>query len=550
MASLLPNTSVLGKKNARHLLRRASFVYTKSLINQFHTLTPQQALDLLIVNQPLTLALPYDPEPLSSPDGFWTQSSALSASFTGQQRKNSIVSAWFWYNAINSPTLEYKLTHFLSTRFTIEKSNGSGPATMVYDHLRLLIHYAYGNYKTLAKKVTVDNSMLSYLNNTSNNKNSPNENYAREFFELFTIGKGPQIAFGNYTTYTENDIVQAAKVLTGFKTKNDRTVIDTDTGIPSGYAVFAQHATGPKNFSSAFNNTVITGATNATGMKIELDAFVEMIFAQQATAKNICRKIYQYFVKSNITTEVENDIITPLSVSLQNNGYEILPIVRTLLESQHFYDLDDANANDETIGAIIKSPAQQLSEMITYLKASIPSPATEQYNFYRRFWVNFVDNSYLAGANMRLFDPDSVAGHLAYYQAPNFDKSWISSSTLIARYRLGESFLDGLNRISGTNANIFAEIDIANVLKNENIVSDPSDPNILCEELMKDLFAQEPDAARITYFKENFLLQGFMDYNWTGAWSNFIANNDLSVVEPRLKLLVKNIVNAPEAQIF
>ncbi len=549
MASLSPHTAVLGRKNARHLIRRATFVYSKALINQFETLTPQQALDLLVVNQPLTLPLPYDAEPTTAPDGFWTESTALPSSFLGQVRKAQILSGWFWYNAINSATLKYKLSFFLSTRFTIEKDNGSGPATMVYDHLRLLMFYAYGNYKSLAKKMTLDNSMLGYLNNTQNNKNAPNENYAREFLELFTIGKGEQIGAGNYTNYTEADIVEAAKVLTGFKIKGDRSVIDSNTGLPSGYALFSQHKTGTKTFTSAFNNTVINSATDAATMQTELDTFVEMIFAQPATAKHICRKIYQYFVKSNITPEVETDIITPLATALQSNGYEILPIVRTLLESKHFYDLDDTNATDETIGAIIKSPIQQLSEMVTYLKATLPNPNTEQYNFYRRFWINFVHNTYLAGSNMMLFSPDSVAGHQAYYQEPNFDKNWISSSTLIARYRLGESFLDGLNRISG-NANIYAKINIADVIKNGNIVSNPADPNILCAELMNDLFAQEPDTARITYFKDTYLLQGFLDYNWTSAWNNYVATNDLSVVEPRLKLLVKSITNAPEAQIF
>ena len=64
------------------------------------------------------------------------------------------------------------MSHFLSTRFTVEKNNGAGTSTEFYDHIRLLLYYAYGNYKTLAKKITLDNSMLLYLNNTTNNKNS------------------------------------------------------------------------------------------------------------------------------------------------------------------------------------------------------------------------------------------------------------------------------------------------------------------------------------------------------------------------------------------
>ena len=198
MASLNQNTNILGVKNAKHLLRRASFVYTKTLIDQYSVLTPNEALDLLLTTSPLSVEFPYDPLPIATPDGFWTESTALATSFTGQARKRAIVSGGWWYNAIKSPNLKYKLSHFLSTCFTVE-SSGSGTSTEFYDYIRLLLFYSYGNYKTLAKKMTLNNSMLTYLNNTSNSKTAPNENYAREFLELFTIGKGLQIGTGNYS---------------------------------------------------------------------------------------------------------------------------------------------------------------------------------------------------------------------------------------------------------------------------------------------------------------------------------------------------------------
>lgn len=549
MASLNPNTNVLGAVFAKHLLRRASFVYSKTVIDQFSALTPSQALDLLLANSPLTLPLPYDPTPTSAPDAYWTESTNTPSSFNAQARKRSIIAGWWWFNAINSPTLKYKLCHFLSTRFTVEKSI-CGASTYFYDHIRLLMFYSNGNYKALAKKMTLDNAMLIYLNNTANSKSAPNENYAREFFELFTIGKGPQIAAGNYTNYTEADIVQAARVLTGFRVKYDRTVIDATTGIPKGYNVYSAHDnTGSKVFSSAFGNTVIASATDANGMDTELNTFVDMVFNQQATAKNICRKMYIYFVKGTISPEVENDIITPLANDLFNNGYEITPIIRKLLESQHFYDLDDTNTTDETLGGIIKSPLQQVSEIVTYLKTTIPDPTTNSYEFYINFWNNFVHDTFLSGSNMILFDPDNVAGHPAYYQSPSYDKNWISSSTLIAKYRLGESLLDGFNRISG-NANIKAKINISDVIKNGNLISNPYDAYILTSELCGALFAQVPDADRINYFMNSFLLQGMADYYWSGAWDSYLSNNNNSVVEPRLKLLVSKILSAPESQLF
>ena len=371
MASLDLNTAVLGLKNARHLLRRSSFAYHQDTISQFSVLTPSQAIDILLTDPPLILDLPYDP----SGDGYWTTSPNLPTSFNDQNRKASIVSGWWWYNAIHSTTLKYKLSHFLSTRFTVQKTNGAGSATEFYDYLCLLLFYSYGNYKTLAKKMTLNNSMLNYLNNTSNSKVAPNENYAREFLELFTIGKGAPIAPGNYTNYTEHDIVQAAKVLTGFKRQSDRSILDAVTGIPKGNNLFSDHDTSSKTFSSAFNSTTIQPATDANGMQNELDDFVEMIFNQSATAQTICRKIYTYFVKSEITPEVENDIILPLASELLANGYEIIPVLRKLLTSLHFYDLDDSNSNDEIIGGLLKSPIQQLSELCTKVLSPSLAPA-------------------------------------------------------------------------------------------------------------------------------------------------------------------------------
>lgn len=548
MASLVPYSSSLGNAYAKHLLRRSTFKYTQDLINQFAVLTPTQALDLLLVSDPLTINFPYDPLPTTAPEGFWTESTNFDST-SGHTRKVSIISGWWWYNAINSATLKYKISHFLSTCFTVEKSNGIGTPSEFYDHLRLLLYYSYGNYKTLAIKMTLDNSMLNYLNNTTNTKNSPNENYAREFLELFTIGKGPQISAGNYTTYTENDIVEAAKVLTGFKRKNDRSVIDTNTLLPKGYNVFSSHHLSAKTFSSAFDSVVINAASDANGMDAELSAFVTMIFNKTATAQNICRKIYRYFVKTTITAEVETDIILPLAQDLYTNGYEIVPIIRRLLQSQHFYDLDDSNATDETIGGIIKSPLQQISEVCSFLQITIPNPTLQPFEFYYKFWHLFAHNTFLTGANMALFDPQSVAGHPAYYQSPDFDKYWISASTLIAKYRLGESLLDGVNRITG-NSNIYAIIDICLVIKNSNIVSVANDPIILTKELCDALFGQTTDLDRSNYFMNTFLLQGLATYYWTTAWNDYINTNDKSVVEPRLKALLTNILRAPESQIF
>ncbi len=88
------------------------------------------------------------------------------------------------------------------------------------------------------------------------------------------------------------------------------------------------------------------------------------------------------------------------------------------------------------------------------------------------------------------------------------------------------------------------------MIQNGGLVSDASDPLVLTAELCNALFAQEPDADRVNYFMNSFLLQGSVNYYWTDAWNTYLSSADNSVVEPRLKLLVAKLLSAPESQIF
>jgi len=394
MASLNPLGSNLDLRKAKHLLRRATFNFTKEQLDTFTGMSAAAAVNTLITASANTLPEPYDPLPIDSPDGFWTSSSELPNSFEGQGRKRAQITAWWWYNAMQQTTLKHKLSFFLHTCFVVGKDDGVGASTYFFDHINLLDFYALGNIKTLAKKITLDNGMLDYLDNTQNNKNNPNENYAREYLELFTVLKGEQIGEGNYTNYTEIDIQQAAKVFSGFKKRADRSDIDTDTNIPMGYVNINQHDTNDKTFSSAFNNQIITGKSSESEIFEELYDFVEMVFSQPETAKAYCRKLYRYFVKSEWNDEVETDIITPLAQILIDNNYEILPVVTTLLSSEHFYDADDSDATDNIIGSIIKSPLQLLSEICSMFELEYPDPSTDVLNYYNNFFGKFIHNHY------------------------------------------------------------------------------------------------------------------------------------------------------------
>lgn len=546
MASLNPLGSNLDLRKAKHLLRRATFKFTKEQLDTFVDMSATAAVNSLTTAAANTLAEPYDPLPTDAPDGFWTSSSELPNSFDGQARKRAQVTAWWWYNAMQQTTLKHKLSFFLHTSFPVGKDSGVGSATYFYDHINLLDFYAFGNLKTVAKKITLDNGMLDYLDNTQNNKNNPNENYAREYLELHTILKGEQIGSDNYTNYTEIDIQQAAKVFSGFKKRADRSDIDPETNIPMGYINVNQHDTNDKTFSSAFGNQVIAGKDTKTEIFEELDTFVEMVFAQPETAKAYCRKLYRYFVKSEWNDEVETDIITPLAQILINNNYEILPVVTTLLSSEHFYDADDSNATDNIIGSIIKSPLQLLSEVCSMFELEYPDPNTDALLYYRNFFTNFIHNRFFPAAGMEFYNPDSVAGYPAYYQEPGFDRNWFSSNTLIGRYKLIESLIEGKNTI--TAGNIYAQLDTVVFVKNK--IGNASDPNLLVTEMADLLYPESIDTDRTNYFKSFLVDEGFPDYYWSGVWSKYINDNDDVTVRTRLNALVIAMVNAAEFQLM
>lgn len=546
MASLNPLGTPLDFRKAKHLLRRATFNFTKEQLELFEGMSATDAVNILVLDLPNTLSEPYDPLPKTDPDEFWTSSTELPNSFGGQGRKRAHITAWWWYNAMNQVSLKHKLSFFLHTSFSVGKDSGVGSATYFYDHIKLLDFYALGNLKTLAKKITLDNGMLDYLDNTQNNKNNPNENYAREYLELFTILKGKQIGEGNYTNYTETDIQQAAKVFSGFKKRADRSNIDTDTNIPMGYINVNQHDTNNKTFSNAFGGQVIVGKSTASEIFEELDTFVEMVFAQQETAKAYCRKLYRYFVKSTWDDTIETDIIEPLAQLLMSNDYDILPVVKTLLSSEHFYDIGDADPTDNIIGVLIKSPLQQLSEICSMFSVSIPNPNTDAFRYYANFFLYFIHNTYFKAAGMELYNPDSVAGYPAYYQEPGYDRNWFSSNKLIGRYKLIESLIIGKNTI--TSGRHYALLDTVSFVKNKII--EPSKPIDLITEIANLLYPEAIDSDRVNYFKTFLVDEGFPDYYWTGTWNQYISSNDDTTVRSRLNALITAMVNAAEFQLM
>ena len=540
MASLNPLTGTLGKRLAAHLLKRTTYVTTKANIDTFANMSISNAVDAL-----MNIPAPTIPEPIDYKTGQPWINSGVSA-ISGQDTLRDYVKGWWINEARLDLSIGHKMMFFHHSNWVTAPLTGK--ASQYFDYLGLLRHYAIGNYKEFALKMTLDNRMLHYLDNTSNDVGNPNENYAREFFELFTIGKGQQIGPGNYTNYTETDIVEAAKLLTGWKQDTSRMNIDSTTGLPTGTANINLHDTTTKQFSSAFSNKTILGGTTTATMLTELTQFVDMVYNELETAKHVCRRLYRYFVHSNITTEVETDIITPLANTLLSNGYELEPILKTLFKSEHFYDEDDSNNTNEIIGGLIKSPLELFLSVMTFFDIAVPDHLTNSQDHYRRFYRDSIIKSFLLFSGMNIFYPVDVAGYPAYYQAPTYTENWFNSSTLISRYKIGEMFLTG-NRLFSTIP-LRAQLDFVDFVANSGVITDPTDPVGLVTDLVDYLFPELSSTPRLTYFVNDILLDGLSTANWISEWNNYLATNDDTAVKIPLNKLFEAILYSQEFQLM
>jgi hypothetical protein len=428
----------------------------------------------------------------------------------------------------------------------------SGSSMEFFDYLSLLRWGSLGNLKKLVTKMVTDNCMLRYLDNDQNFAQNPNENFAREFFELFTVGRGDAAGPGDYTTFTEDDVIQAARVFTGFNHAQRHQYQDPETMIPAGKAYPQSHDFNPKIFSARFGGATIQATSqDAAGMVAELKAFIDLVFAQPVTTQLFCRRLYHYFVTRIVPQEVENEVIAPLAQLLVDSDFEIKPVLEKLLQSEHFYDTDDSSNTDEIFGALIKSPLELSLQALTFFQLPIPDPVSENNKHYLDFYSASVLERMLARAGMDLFFPLDVAGYSGYYQDPALNRQFFNSSTIVQRYKLPQILLSGTHAWgSGSNDSIGTQLDIAAWVRDSGVISTPSNSLVLVTELLRYLFPEEPDAERLDYFLTTVFLDQLPAQDWVYEWDNFINTGNDSEVKIPLSRLVNAVMYAPEYQVF
>jgi uncharacterized protein (DUF1800 family) len=375
---------------------------------------------------------------------------------------------------------------------------------------------ALGNFKELTKTVTKDSMMLVYLNGYLNSKDAPDENYARELQELFTIGKD------NPNHYTEDDVVAAARVLTGWRVNFDDN---------SSYHWPVDHDFSDKQFSAFYNNTVIQGSPDGDA---ELDALLNMIFAKNEVAEYICRKIYRWFVYYQIDANTEQNIIQPLAAIFRQSNYEIKPVLEALLKSEHFFEAAQS-------GCYIKTPVDNIIGNIRTFNVTIPG-TTLLDNYIMKYYLTY----FLSETKMLPGDPPNVAGWQAFRQLPQYYRVWINGDTLRAR----NSFTDVMVAYYLETTNDQMRIDpIAFVAQ----FPDVEDPNAVVSRISTMIFPKQLSAQK-QFLLKSILLSGLAnDSYWTVAWQDFINNPTdpmaFEVVNTRLVSLLLYMTRLPEFQL-
>lgn len=510
-------------RQVTHLLKRSLFGVKKTEIDRFLALDVKQSVDALLKDAPALDSFPLNDYDSLNPQLVPFGKTWINAPYVSQgddEQRGGSLGKWIVESLITQDsTILEKMTLFWHNHFATE--GVIGRMNLVWNKHYLVRRNALDNFKTLAKAITLDCHMLRYLNGELNTKTAPNENYARELQELFCIGKGPNAAF------TEDDVKQAARVLTGWK-------VNLNTG--QSYFEPGDHDSSDKVFSAFYNKKLIKGKSGPGAGEEELNELLDMIFSHPETALFLCRKLYRWFVHSDINPSTEKNIIEPLAALLRKNNYGIKPVLKTLLCSRHFFD-------ESIIGGMIKGPFDFSIGLLREFNLSMAPSSSFLHNY--SMWQLVIEYCLVLGQNYS--SPPNVSGWPAYYQSPAFYTLWLNTSTFPKRNEFSNTMINyGYNREGR-----FFGID---VIAFARAFSDPADPNLLVKDSIDLLYQVPLSPAALQQLKKDTLLTGQeQDHYWTDAWKAHTASPEDAekkhVVEIRLRHLYSRLVNAPEYQL-
>jgi uncharacterized protein (DUF1800 family) len=353
-------------KKVGHLYRRAALGATMAELQEGLRAGPDRAVDLLLRGK-------------SDGDGVLPTSDSLKESIrdanNGQQ-----LTAWWLYRMLYGPhPLREKLTLFWHNHFATSnrKVNNAGYMLGQYELMR---QHAQGNFRTLLEEMSHDPAMMVWLDTAQSQRNRPNENYARELMELFSLGinnyRRPQMR-----NYTEQDIRQAARAFTGWRIENARGVFRNN-----------QHDTGEK---TVFGQTGRWQANDIARICLE----------QESAPYFIAVKLFRFLVSEAVPPSPE--LLEPLAKRFRESGYNFGEMVETVLRSNLFF-------SQQIYRTRIKAPVDFALGIIRGLEGRTGTTALVQV---------------LENLGQRPFYPPSVAGWEG-------GRAWLNGQTLLFRQNL------------------------------------------------------------------------------------------------------------------
>jgi uncharacterized protein (DUF1800 family) len=457
-------------QKVRHTLRRLGY----GLNQAQEAIAMTQVPDVFIENY-INTAANYAVTPAPS-WAFWGRSDYTNFN----TERTAQIQEWYTqvFNDTTNLNFRARMTLFWHNHFVTRLEDYNAPSWM-YQYYNLLQTHALGNFKTLVKEMGKNESMLVFLNGVWNNKFSPNENYARELLELFTLGEN--------NNYTQTDIVEAARALTGYNNY-------TEIGAP---IVFQQ---------VTFDDTSKT--IFGTAANYNHDTLIDHLFAVRASEISdfIVKKIYSAFVSPELPAQ---SIIDQLALTFRNANWEVLPVVKQLFKSEHFFD-------PEASATVIKDPLDCLGMFIKEANFTFP-----QANLNTLFYYSSI-------LGQQYFNPIDVAG----WQG---DRDWINSSTITGRWQAQEY-------IMWTMWNIDQELFRTIALDASLSMNDPDAiaRDIIDRFVSKSLYTASDYALATTVFKGDVPENYYTNMQWDLNWGS---------VPYQVILLLQHIFRMPEFQL-
>jgi hypothetical protein len=400
---------------AAHLLNRAGFGGTPDQIDQLVTMGPRKAVDFFLNADDESALFPV-PDLLEPParllfkqrekDAATEEEKKAVRKKLNQANAFSMIDLRIWWlnrmRYTSAPLLE-KATLFWHGHFATSNQKVNDPFLMWYQNDTLRRH-ALGKFPDLLKAMSRDPAMIRWLDLGQSRKDHPNENFAREVMELFSLGEG---------NYAEKDIQESSRAFTGYRVKAE-----------TGAFLFQE-----RDFDAAMKT--FFGKTGPfTG-----DDIIDIIVAQPQCARFIGKKLWSFFV----APEPSEEVVSAVADLLLSNGYDIGETLRRIFGSATFY-------SSRIIHHQIKGPVQWMIQTTRMLEIPLPEQSV-------------LENS-LSMLGQVLFAPPNVKGW-------DGGRAWISASSILYRYNLASYLLSGKARILGGGSGKTAVIPLEKIAPQE-----------------------------------------------------------------------------------